>query len=77
MFFQAAVHHVTPQHTQHLPSEGRSSHSSATPVTISDDFINMTASTSKGVRVLTIDVEQNGHSLAPIIMSEMGTLGSI
>lgn len=73
----AAVHHVTPQHTQHLPSEGRSSLSSTPAVTIADDFLNMTASTSKGSRLLTIDIEQNGLNLATIVMSEIGTLDSL
>lgn len=74
--YQAAVHHVTPQHTQHLPSEGRSTRSNTPAVTIADDFLNTTASTSNGGRMLTIDVEQNGHNLTSIAMSEMGTLGN-
>jgi len=59
-----------------LPSEGRSSRLNTPPVTIAEDFFDLTASTSKGDHMLTIDIEQNGHNLTSIVMSEMGTLGN-
>lgn len=75
--FQAAVQRVTPQHTQHLPSEGRSSLPNPPPlVTIADDFI-MTASTSnENHRLLTIEIEQDGHSLTTLKMNDGSTLGN-
>jgi len=59
----AAVQHVTPQHTQHLPSEVRRMDRS---VMIADDFVDMAPSTSQESRLLTIEIEQNGHVITVI-----------
>lgn len=63
VFCQAAVQHVTPQHTQHLPSEVRNMDHS---VMIADDFVNMAPSTSQESHLLTIEIEQNGHVITVI-----------
>jgi len=77
VIFQAAVQHVTPQHTQHLPSESQNSQPSIPTVTISDDFIEMTASTSnKTHRILTIVIEQNGHMITTININDEATIGN-
>ncbi|KAE9542579.1 hypothetical protein AGLY_002490 [Aphis glycines] len=70
----AAVQHVTPKHTQHLPSEGRSTELSAPAVTVADDFMNMIASTSKH-RLITIEIEQNGRIIAILTLSDSSTIG--
>lgn len=78
VIFQAAVQHVTPHHTQQLPSEGRSSQSSIPNVTIADDFIDMTASTSNDTeRILTIEIEQNGHVINTVKVPEGFTIGKL
>lgn len=67
----AAVQHVTPEHTQHLPSENQSSQPSIPVVTIADDFIDMTASTSNETcRLLTIEIEHNGRILTTVKVND-------
>lgn len=77
MIFQAAVQHVTPEHTQHLPSENRSSQPSIPVVTIADDFIDMTASTSNETcRLLTIEIEHNGRILTTVKVNDESKIGN-
>lgn len=74
----AAVKHVTPQHTQHLPSEGRSTQLSAPTVMIADDFSGMTASTSNETRrLITIEIEQNGHIIATLKVNDGSTIDDL
>ncbi|XP_015372334.1 PREDICTED: FAS-associated factor 1 isoform X1 [Diuraphis noxia] len=74
----AAVQHVTPQHTQHLPSEGRSTQLSAPTVMIADDFSGMTASTSNETRrLITIEIEQNGHIIATLKVNDGSTIDDL
>lgn len=78
VIFQAAVQHVTPQHTQHLPSEGRSSRSTIPSVSIANDFGDMTASTSnETLRSLIIEIVQNGRHITTLSINERSTIGKI
>lgn len=78
--FQAAVQHVTPQHTQTLPSEGRSTQPinvRPNTVVIADDFSGMTASTSNETqRLITVEIEQNGHNITTITLNDGSTVGN-
>ncbi|XP_022174084.1 FAS-associated factor 1-like isoform X2 [Myzus persicae] len=74
----AAVQHVTPQHTQHLPSEGRRIRLGAPSVMIADDFSGMTASTSNEThRLITIEIEQNGHIIATLKVNDASTIDDL
>ncbi|KAL5244435.1 hypothetical protein ACI65C_011845 [Semiaphis heraclei] len=74
----AAVQHVTPQHTQHLPSEGRSTQLSAPTVMIADDFSGMTASTSNEARrLITIEIEQNGRIITTLKVNDGSTIDDL
>ncbi|XP_050422174.1 FAS-associated factor 1 [Adelges cooleyi] len=74
----AAVQHVTPQHTQHLPSEGHTYRPDVPTVTIADDFIDMTASTSNGNRrVLNIEIEQNNRIITTLKVNDGSTVDDI
>lgn len=45
-------------------------------MTIADDFIDMTASTSNDTeRILTIEIEQNGHVINTVKVPEGFTIG--
>lgn len=78
VIIQAAIQHVVPQHTQHLPSEGRSSQSSIPAVTVANDFVDMTASTSNETqRLLSIDIEYEGRILTTLKVVDVSTIGNL
>ncbi|XP_050538185.1 FAS-associated factor 1 [Daktulosphaira vitifoliae] len=74
----AAIQHVMPQHTQQLPSESRTYQSDIPMVTIADDFIDMSASTSnENHRVITIEIEQNKRIITTLKVNDGSTVDDI
>ncbi|VVC26983.1 Hypothetical protein CINCED_3A001994 [Cinara cedri] len=76
----AAVHHVTPQHTQQLPSEGHSTQSNIQNISLAEDFTELVvppSTSDESQRILNIEFEQNGHIIATLRVNNKATVDDL